>query len=184
MSTVSRKGTVPVWSVPVRLFHWSLVASVTTAWLGAEHVRNLHEYAGYAAAALVAFRLVVGFVGSGYARFSQFVRSPLEVLRYMGDIMRGRERRYVGHNPAGGAMVLALIACICGIALTGWMQTTDAYWGVVWVENTHKFLGNAIVVLVMLHIAGVLLASLRHGENLVRAMINGHKSAATSDDVA
>ncbi len=174
---------MPVWSLPVRLFHWSLVASVATAWLAAEHLRWLHEYAGYMAAALVALRLVMGLFGTGYARFSQFMRSPSVVLGYISDIVHGRERRYIGHNPAGGAMVLALIACIAAIGLTGWMQTTDAYWGVAWVEDTHKFLGNAIVVLAGLHVAGVVLASVRHGENLVRSMINGRKAPAAGSDV-
>ena len=106
------------------------------------------------------------------------------MLGYARDVALGNERRYLGHNPAGGVMVMALIACIAAIALTGWMQTTDAYWGIQWVEDAHKLLGNLIVVLVGLHVAGVLMASLRHGENLVRSMINGKKAPASGADVA
>jgi cytochrome b len=175
---------VKVWSPFVRIFHWSLVASVATAWVVAEDWRSLHEVAGYVAAGLVAWRLVAGLGGSHFTRFAQFVRGPGTVMSYLGDVAAGRERRYLGHNPAGGLMVLALIACLSLIALTGWMQTTDTYFGVSWVENVHQLVGNAIVFLVGLHVSGVVLASLRHHENLVRAMVTGRKRAPAADDVA
>lgn len=120
--------TVKVWSPYVRLFHWALLVSVAVAWLSSEEIRSVHEYAGYAAAALIAWRLAAGLLGSHYTRFAQFVRAPSAVLRYLRDVQAGRETRYVGHNPAGGAMVIALLACLAGIAITGWMQTTDAFW--------------------------------------------------------
>ncbi|MEI9412224.1 hypothetical protein [Mesorhizobium salmacidum] len=78
--------------------------------------------------ALVASRLLAGIVGSRYTRFAQFVRGPSAVTSYLGDIAAHREKGYLGHNPAGAAMVLALLVTICGIALTGWLQTTDAFW--------------------------------------------------------
>lgn len=184
-ATVSvRTASVKVWSRYVRLFHWSLVLCVAVAWLSSGEIQKLHELAGYCAAALIASRLLVGLAGSGYARFSQFVRGPRTVAEYLRDMRNGHERRYLGHNPAGGAMVMALLACVTGIALTGWMQTTDTWWGVAWVEDTHKILGNGILVLIGLHVAGVVLASMRHGENLVRAMINGRKRAPAPQDVA
>jgi cytochrome b len=174
---------VKVWSPYVRLFHWSLAAGVATAWLASGEVRIVHEYAGYCAAALVASRLLAGLAGSGYTRFSRFVRGPRAVAGYLADIARHRERRYLGHNPAGGAMIVALLLCIGGTALTGWMRTTDAYWGVAWVGNLHRFLGNAVLVLAGLHVLGVVLASLRHRENLTRAMLTGLKRAPAGDDV-
>jgi cytochrome b len=168
----------------VRLFHWSLVTSFAVAWLTGDELMSVHEWAGYAAGGLVALRLVMGFVGSPYARFRQFIRSPGKIAAYAGDILHHREARYLGHNPVGGMMVMALLGALAALALTGWMQTTDAYWGVDWVEEVHELLANALLVLVMLHIAGVLLASLRHRENLVRAMITGRKQAARIDDIA
>jgi len=184
-ATVStREQLVKVWSPYVRLFHWSLVLCVAVAWLSSGEIMKVHELAGYCAGVLIASRLIAGLAGSGYTRFRQFVRGPGAVSAYLADVAQGDERRYLGHNPAGGAMVLALLACVAGIALTGWMQTTDAWWGVAWVEDTHKILGNGILVLIGLHVGGVLLASLRHRENLVRAMLTGRKRAPSPGDVA
>ncbi|MEO5756564.1 MAG: cytochrome b/b6 domain-containing protein [Mesorhizobium sp.] len=184
-ATVSTgKSLVKVWSPYIRLFHWSLVLCVAVAWLSSGEIMKVHELAGYSAGILIASRLLAGLLGSRYARFRQFVRGPGAVTEYLADVAHHRERRYLGHNPAGGAMVLALLGCVAAIALTGWMQTTDAYWGVAWVEDTHKILGNGILVLIGLHVGGVLLASLRHHENLVRAMVTGRKRAPSPDDVA
>ncbi|TJW47074.1 MAG: cytochrome B [Mesorhizobium sp.] len=183
-ATVSIRGSsVRVWSPYVRLFHWSLVLCVAVAWLSSREIMKVHELAGYSAGVLIASRMIAGLAGSRYVRFRQFVRGPREVAGYLTDVASHRERRYLGHNPAGGAMVLALLASVAGIALTGWMQTTDAYWGVTWVEDVHKILGNGILVLVGLHVGGVLLASLRHHENLIRAMITGRKRAPSPEDV-
>jgi cytochrome b len=175
--------TVKVWDPIVRLFHWCLVVSFAVAWLTADTWDDIHEFAGYAAAALIGFRLVWGLVGPRYARFTQFVRSPRETLRYLGNMIRGRERRHLGHNPAGGMMVVGLIVVLAGTALTGWMYTTDAFWGVEWVEETHEFLANLMLILVTLHVAGVVFASFRHRENLARAMVIGRKRAPQSGDV-
>ena len=174
---------VKVWDPLVRIFHWSLVASFAIAWLAADEVRSLHEWAGYAAASLIAFRLVWGLVGPKYARFSQFVRSPSTVVRYVRSMFSGQETRYVGHNPAGGLMIIGLILAMAATALTGWMYTTDAFWGVEWVEETHEALANAMLAMVLVHLGGVVLASLRHKENLVRAMIVGRKRPPGATDV-
>lgn len=182
--SASDRSTVGVWTVPVRLFHWSLAASVIIAWAISETSRPLHEYAGYIAASLILWRLAAGVFGGHYTRFAQFVRTPYAIASYLMDILLGRERRYLGHNPAGGAMVVTLLILVGLIALTGWMQTTDAYWGVAWVENTHKFLGNVIMAFVGVHVAGVVLASFRHHENLVGSMISGRKRAPSADDAA
>lgn len=176
--------TVRVWDVVVRAFHWSSVLSFVVAWLTRHGSEDIHHLAGYAAAALVLLRVVWGVVGSHYARFAQFTRPPRTVLRYLADIATGREARYLGHNPAGGAMILVLLAAMLGTAATGWMMTTDQFWGVDWVSKLHERLADGLLVLVLLHIGGVLLASLRHGENLVRAMLTGRKRAAEPGDVA
>ena len=123
-------STVKVWDRPVRLFHWSLAGSVALCWLTADELQSLHEVAGSAAAALIGLRLVLGVAGTRYARFSQFIRSPKQILLYAGDLLRHKEPRYLGHNPLGAAMVGVLLSMVGGIAFTGWMQTTDAYWGV------------------------------------------------------
>ncbi len=176
--------TVKVWDPVVRLFHWSLVVSFAVAWLTADEWDNLHEWAGYAAAALIGFRLMWGLIGPRYARFSQFIRSPGGVAAYIGASLKGKEPRYLGHNPAGSLMILGLILAMAGTAATGWMLTLNAFWGAEWVEDTHEALANLMLFMVAAHVAGVVFASLRHKENLVRAMINGRKRAPESADIA
>lgn len=167
--------TIRVWDPFVRIFHWSLVAGIAIAWLTADEWDRVHEWIGYAIAGLLSARILWGFIGSPYARFSQFVKGPRETLAYLGRIVRGRAERHIGHNPAGAAMILALLATIAGTALTGWMITLDAFWGMEWLEDLHEGLATFVLVLVGLHVAGVIHASLMHKENLVRAMITGRK---------
>jgi len=173
-----------VWDPLVRVFHWSLVASFATAWFSWRNAEVLHMWAGYAAGGLVGLRLLWGVVGTPHARFASFVKSPRAILTYLLDIARGTEARHIGHNPAGGAMILALMLTMAATALTGWMQYTPTYYGEDWVTNLHSLLAHAILVLVLLHLAGVGLASLRHRENLVRAMITGRKRLPGPGDVA
>jgi cytochrome b len=166
---------VRVWDPFVRVFHWGLVASCLVAWLSADDPRWLHLWAGYAALALIVLRIFWGVVGTRHARFASFVRGPRTTLEYVAAIATGREARFIGHNPAGGAMIVAMVIGMLALCITGWMYTTDMFWGVDWVENTHTWISDLMVVLVVLHIAGTLLASWRHRENLVGAMITGRK---------
>ena len=175
---------IRVWDPFVRAFHWALALSFAVAWLSAEHHEALHDAAGYVAGALVAARVVWGFVGPGYARFSQFVRPPETVVDYLGAIAKRSERRFVGHNPAGGAMIVVLLAAMAGAAVSGWLLTTDAFWGSTGALRAHSLLAHGVLLLVALHLGGVALASLRHRENLVRAMVIGVKRAAGPGDVA
>ncbi len=172
---VSRPAMTPVWDPLVRVFHWSLVLAFTVAWLTGDELRRVHEIAGYVILGLVAFRLVWGVVGGAHARFTDFVYRPGTVIGYLGDMLRRRAKRYIGHNPAGGAMVVALLAMLTVTCATGVMMTTDAFWGVEWVEEAHEIASNAMLVLIGLHLAGVFAASAEHRENLVRAMITGLK---------
>lgn len=172
-----------VWDPIVRIFHWSLVLSFGVAWFTPQSSETIHRWAGYFAVTLILLRLLWGVLGTPYARFSQFVRHPAAVVRYLLAILSGREARHIGHNPAGGAMVLALMAAMAATALTGWMMTTDAYYGVEWVETGHSLSAHGLLLLVFMHIGGVVLASLRHRENLVGAMITGRKRKAEAEDV-
>lgn len=173
-------STVRVWDPVVRLFHWSLVAAFVVAWFTGDELKELHEAAGYTIAGLLVVRLIWGFVGTSHARFADFVYRPSTVVAYLVDTARLRAKRYLGHNPAGGMMVLALLLMLAVTAATGIMTTTDAFWGVGWVEEAHEFAANLTVVLVGLHLAGVLVASAEHRENLVRAMITGRKRSENS----
>ena len=204
-------GNVRVWDPLVRVFHWGLVAAFATAWLTADELRPVHEIAGYTVAGLVAFRLVWGLVGSRYARFARFLKGPRETLAYLGDMSRGKERRYLGHNPAGAAMIVALLVTLSGTAFTGWLMAEpdrvamlpdmpqivsparadddgDEYGGRGEaggaLKEVHETLANLLLLLAALHVGGVVLASFRHHENLARAMVTGDKRAQGPGDIA
>jgi cytochrome b len=117
----------------------------------------------------------VGFIGSRYARFSNFIQSPRQILAYLRDVAMFRAPRYLGHNPAGGAMIIALLVMLVGTSITGYMMTTDAFWGAKSVEEVHEAFANLTVGLVVFHVLGVLLSSFEHRENLVKSMITGWK---------
>lgn len=166
---------VRVWDLFVRVFHWSLVITFATAWYTGGIWDQPHLAAGYLVLALILARIVWGFVGSRYALFSSFVYPPQIIVRYIRDMVHLRAARYLGHNPAGGAMVIALLAMLLILCITGIMMTTDAFWGVQWVDNLHSSASNIALILVALHVGGVVFASIEHGENLARAMITGFK---------
>jgi cytochrome b len=172
---VTPPATIKVWDPLVRVFHWSLATLFLTAYLTGEDAGQVHIAAGYAIAGLIALRIVWGFVGPRHARFSNFVRPPQEVLAYLRDVALLRAPRYLGHNPAGGVMIVGLLVMLSGTAITGYMMTTDAFWGAKWVEEVHETVANLTVGLVVFHILGVLLSSFLHGENLVKSMITGRK---------
>jgi cytochrome b len=177
-------ATVRVWDPLVRLFHWSLVGLFTFAFLTGDEWQSPHEVAGYIIAGLIGFRVIWGFAGSRYARFSNFLYGPSAVAGFLGGTVRMKAPRYLGHNPAGGLMVIALLLVLSAISVTGFMMTTDSYWGVEWVEELHEASAFAALALIGLHIAGVIVASFEHGENLVRAMVTGRKRAPGPDDIA
>ncbi|MCW8923014.1 MAG: cytochrome b/b6 domain-containing protein, partial [Gammaproteobacteria bacterium] len=99
---------IKVWDLPVRIFHWSLASTFFIAYLTEEDWLDIHVLAGYTILGLVVFRLFWGFIGSRHALFNDFVRPPRVVLAYLKDMAACHPKRYIGHNPAGGAMVVAL----------------------------------------------------------------------------
>ena len=205
----SRPASTLVWDLLVRFGHWALVAAFAVAYLSAEEEAGspdlLHVWGGYVVGAIVVVRVVWGFVGPRHARFSDFVRSPVVALAYLIDLLYGRAPRYVGHSPAGGAMVVALLLCLAATVTTGLMVYGEQGKGPLAVvmmndaaangnevghralaetrgertENTigelHGVMANITVALIVAHIIGVVVASLVHKENLVLAMITGRK---------
>lgn len=167
--------TVPVWDRFIRSFHWSLVSLVAVAFLTTDDARWLHEFAGYAVLVLLAVRFVWGVVGTRHALFVSFIAGPRAVLRYLQLVRRGRAPRYLGHNPAGGAMIVALLLLLGVVAGSGWLSETDAYFGVPWIDHLHHISAHLLLVLIGLHLAGVIVTSWLHGENLVLAMFTGRK---------
>ena len=184
-NTVSRQRQIYVWDPFIRIFHWSLVATFTIAYL-IEDPLTVHVWAGYVVGVLVVARTIWGFVGPTHARFSDFINSPTGVLRYMRDLVSFRAKRYLGHSPGGGAMVLVLLIFLAATVVTGLIvyggdqqagplagmfskETGEA------VEDFHESVANITLALIFFHIAGVALASFAHHENLVRAMVTGYK---------
>ena len=175
VSSDTTSEMIPVWDIVVRVFHWSLVIGFAAAWLTSEDIAWLHELIGYVVLGLIAVRFIWGFIGTKYARFSNFIKSPRTVYAYLDDMTKEKEQRYIGHNPAGGAMIIALLLGVLVTGVTGWMSTTDAYWGIRWVEIVHELSAFGVVALVAGHVIGVIYASKRHGENLAKAMVTGKK---------
>lgn len=193
-------GQVEVWDPAVRVFHWLLVAAFFVAYFTGENVPPLHEWMGYAVLALVAFRVVWGFVGPEHARFADFVRGPGAVLANLRDVLLLRARRYLGHSPAGGAMVMLLLVMLAATTVTGIIgheqmegarpsatnvqerngdenEGRKAHAEEGPIAELHEVLANVTLALVLLHVAGVVLASFTHRENLIASMFTGRKRA-------
>jgi cytochrome b len=182
------QNEVKVWDPFVRIFHWSLVLTFTVAYVTGEELEVLHNNAGYAVLGLVLLRIVWGFIGPRYARFRDFVYSPAEVQGFLRDTLGRRAKRYLGHNPAGGAMVVVMllsliITAVTGIAFYGIedgagpmaMLAGSPEWTMEMLEEVHEFFANLMVLLVVVHIIGVIVESRLHHESLVKAMLNGRK---------
>ncbi len=168
-----------VWSLPVRLAHWALGISVGVAWITRHGPAWLHDAAGYVALALVCVRVLSGFWGQRKNRFVGFLTSPRRTLSYAQGILAGREPRFLGHNPLGEWMIVALLTVTAGTAFTGWLFSTTMFWGVPWVVILHSVLADLLLLLIVLHIIGVVFTSVRQGENLASAMVHGWKPLST-----
>lgn len=174
---------MPVWGLAVRLGHWLLAGAVITCLLLNEGGR-WHENLGYAALALALARGVGGFVArTPRLRFACFVHGPAATWRYARAVAAGREPRYVGHNPLGGWMIVALLLVAATAGASGALYATDRFWGDPDVYLVHQAAGWALAALVPLHVAGVALSSWRGRENLVAAMLHGRKRALQPGDV-
>lgn len=170
-------GTISVWDPLIRLFHWSIVTACVLNLFVFEAGKPAHRFVGYIVAILLLIRIIWGFAGTRHARFGDFFPTPSRLLPYLRDVWRGREPRYIGHNPAGAVMMLLLLALLASVCLTGWMMGLDAFWGQEWLEDLHGALANSILLLALLHAAAAIVESWRHRENLVLSMLTGRKRA-------
>jgi cytochrome b len=171
----SAPDMVKVWDWPLRLTHWALAFFVLLAWFTPGAYDSLHRFAGYTVVGLIAFRLVWGFFGTRFSRFHAVGRRLRAAPGYLASLRNGASGRYRGLNPAGTAMLVVMLVLLAISTLTGWMSTTVRFFGVWWVEDTHGWVSDAVIVLVVVHIAGVLVMCVLQKENLVRAMISGWK---------
>ncbi len=186
---MTHSSQIKVWDPLVRFFHWSLVSAFVIAYITEDDFLTIHSWAGYLILALLGIRFVWGFVGTRYARFADFIYSPANIMQFLKDTLGFKAKRYLGHNPAGGAMVILLMISLLmttttGVLLLGAEEHAGpvaflfAQAGGFWedaLEEVHEFFANFTLLLVFVHIAGVLVESFIHKENLVSAMITGFK---------
>lgn len=214
---MTEKAKIRVWDIAVRVFHWSLVVLFFVAYLSGDEESLLHVFAGYGVLALVAFRLLWGFVGTKYARFTNFLYGPAATLRYVKSIVSFKPLHYLGHNPLAGWMAVALLLCLTGVCWSGLELYGKQGYGPLthaetrlmpsaradddererrgkrgrgkeeadgeefW-EELHEALSNLTLFLVLLHVAGALVSSAIHRENLIKSMLTGYKTVGRHDD--
>ena len=177
------RAKILVWDLPLRVFHWLLALSFAGAFLTAEseRVRDVHVTLGYTFVGLLAFRLVWGVIGSRYSRFASFAFGPRAVLAYLRSLLAGRPAHHVGHNPAGSWVIYGMILLGIVAGAAGHAVYNDV--GGRWLESLHEGAANAMLALVMVHVAGVAVGSFAHRENLVVAMVTGHKTGRSSEAI-
>jgi cytochrome b len=166
---------VPVWDRFVRVFHWALVGCVLTNFFIVDDGETVHQWVGYTATALVVARVVWGFVGTRHARFADFFPTPARLRAHLRRMARREPDPSVGHNPLGALMMLALMALVLGLGLTGFLQTTDRFWGVEWMQDLHETIGQSLMALAGLHALAALAMGRIERTRLVRAMVTGVK---------
>jgi cytochrome b len=177
-----------VWDAPTRLFHWLTAALIAVAYitylLG---WMNWHARAGDAALTLVVFRLLWGFFGSQTARFSRFVAAPHAAFAHLGRIFRREPDRQVGHNAAGGWMVLLLLVLVLGEALSGiYVQNDVANQGPLTeitparvanvITASHRIFWDALLGAILLHVLAIIVYAAAKGQDLLRPMVTGWKT--------
>jgi cytochrome b len=179
--------TILVWDLPIRLFHWLLVVLVIAAYVTLKlNWMDWHAWAGDAVLALVLFRILWGFFGGDTDRFRNFVAAPRDAARYLKHLLRREPDRQVGHNPAGGWMVLLLLALLVGEALSGLYVANDVAdegplteAAPAWFANTmtalHSLCWDALLAAVTLHVAAIAVYAMAKGHNLVLPMVTGRK---------
>lgn len=167
------------WPAPIRAGHWLLAATTGIAWFNRHASGSWHEGFGYAVLFIVLCRVVAGLRMPAPYAFRSFLTTPLVAMTYARTLIGGAVARHRGHNPLGGWMVVTLLTLLGVVCLSGWMYTTDRFWGIEWVGNLHAWSSDILLVCIALHISGVLFSSWRENQNLIATMIRGRKT--TSD---
>jgi cytochrome b len=188
MSEDAGMKTVAVWDLPVRVFHWLLVAFFLGLWVsGKTGELDIHMKMGMAVLSMLLFRLLWGFVGSSTARFSHFVAGPSGALDYLRTVREGRPWMGLGHNPLGGWSVMALLTVLLVQGSAGLFTSDDIFTDgpLAWTVSSatvkqlsavHRLGSKLLLVLVALHVGAVVFYLMAKGENLVRPMLTGRKA--------
>ena len=170
-----------VWDWPLRLWHWALALFVFIAWFTPNKYDSLHRFAGYVVIGLLVFRVSWGFVGTRHSRFRTLRARLRAAPAYLWGLRHGITGRYMGLNPAGAAMMVALLSLLTISTITSAMEVTVSFFGVWWVEDTHTYSSDAIMILVLLHVLGTIVMSVLLRENLIWAMFTGRKLRRRSE---
>lgn len=175
MSSSSPKQPILVWDFPVRVFHWLLVLSFAGAWITSESeaLQMIHYAFGYSACALVLFRVIWGVVGTRYARFSQFLKGPAEIIHHMKSLLTGGLHSSPGHNPAGVLVMVLLMGLILLIGLTGFLSVKDLFGDIM--GEAHEAVASFALAVVAIHVAAAIIMSFIQKENLILSMVSGKK---------
>ncbi|MFW1678768.1 cytochrome b/b6 domain-containing protein [Pontibacter sp. JAM-7] len=164
-----------IWDPLIRLFHWSVAAGFLLNFTLTEEGETLHEWIGYYILAALLVRVCWGFIGPRNARFSDFFPRKPGLKSHLRELAQGQIKQHAGHTPLGGLMVMLLMAGLLLVGLSGWLTTTDMFWGEDWVEDVHEFFANLTLLLVLVHVAAVTLFSVLGPANLVRQMLTGRR---------
>ena len=175
MKQVTRIESHFVWDRFVRFFHWSLVSCVFFNYFVMDDGKTTHQWVGYFAVAMVVARIIWGFIGSPFARFSSFFPTPSRLANHVRQVRVGNHDASLGHNPIGALMMLSLMTAVLALGTTGWMQTLDAYWGEEWLQNLHRYIGNTLIGMAALHATAAIVMGRIERTRLVKAMITGKK---------
>lgn len=167
---------IKVWDPFIRFFHWTMASAFLLNFTLFEEGEKLHEWAGYYVLALLLIRLLWGFIGPRNARFTDFWPTRRRLRRHFQALWRGEPHDPDRHNPAGGLMIIAMLLNMLLTAVSGWLTTTDMFWGVDWVESGHELFANLTLSLVVVHVAAVCLFSWRGPHNLIHIMLTGYRS--------
>ena len=185
--------TRTVWDPLVRIIHWSVVLGFMLAYLVEDALMALHVWAGYFVGGLVLVRIGWGFIGTRHARFSSFLYPREQVIQHLKELAEFRPRRHIGHSPAGGVMIVALLVSLLGTVISGlWVYASAHHSGPltgliasdpggVW-DTVHETFSNLTLLLAALHVIAVLLVSWLQRENLVKAMVTGVKRELNSEE--
>ena len=165
---------VQVWDRVVRFIHWSVALLVAVNFLN-EEGESWHRYGGYLIAGLVLLRLCWGISSKGEAGFSRWPLRLADLAAYLRSIAAGRNRHYLGLNPPGALMAIAIWALLLALGITGWMMGLDAWWGEEWLQELHALLANILLACISAHIIAVVLVSFIQKENLPKSMLTGRK---------
>jgi cytochrome b len=184
-TAMSDERTIRVWDLPTRIFHWSLLVLILVAWFTGEEEGGaalVHRYAGEAIAGLIVFRVLWGFIGGEHSRFADFAAGPAAIAAHVRELFSAQPKRRLGHNPLGGVAVFLLLAVVAAIVFTGLFSGDDGVggpfvglWGLE-LSELHEVLFRVLQGLVIIHLLGVFVESIKARDALVPAMVTGDKT--------